>query len=79
MPNDTRRFRIQNTRETAITVVLEPWANEYYLAPGAAFDIVETGGESNDLLELHLENGHLVLHARTGTTLAVTQNGVELP
>jgi len=79
MRNDTRRLRVQNTRETVVTVVLEPWANEYPLAPGAAFDIVETGGESNDLLELHLEDEHLVLHARTGTTLTVMHNGVELP
>ncbi len=75
----TRRLRIQNTRESALTVVLEPWANEYPLAPGAAFDIVETGAESTDLLEIHVEEAHLVLHARTGTTLAVVQDGVELP
>ena len=79
MPSSTRKLRIHNTRETPITIVLEPWASEYLLAPGATLDIVERGGGSEDLLELQCEDGHLVLYARAGTTLTAVQDGVELP
>jgi hypothetical protein len=73
-----RRFRIANRRSEALTLVLEPWANEYPLPPGDEVEILEEGPISGDPLEVHFEATHVVVYARMGTFLRIFRDGLEL-
>lgn len=75
---DTRTFRIINERDEPVTVVLEPWANEYPLAPGDRIEVVETGPDSAESLEICLEAAHVMVYARSGTILRALRDGQEL-
>lgn len=74
-----RTFTVRNQRSAKLTLVLEPWANEYEIAPDESIRIVEEGDESAMDLEIHLEESHIVFFARPGSTLTAIRDGEELP
>ncbi len=73
-----RTFRIRNRREDVLTIVLEPWANEYVLSPGEDLEIREEGPATEDMLEIGVEAAHVVVFGRTGTVLRPFRNGQEI-
>ncbi len=73
-----RKLRIANRRSEALTLILEPWANEYPLSPGDEVEIHEEGILSDDALEVHFEAMHIVVYARVGTFLRLFRNGLEV-
>lgn len=75
---EPRRYRIVNRRSEALTLVLEPWANEYPFPSGDKLEIIGEGVDSDDALEIHLEAAHVVVYARTATFLRLFRNGVEV-
>jgi hypothetical protein len=75
----TRTFMLRNGRSANLTLVLEPWANEYEIAPNNSIRIVEEGDESGMDLEIQLDDSHVVVFARAGTTLKAIRGGEELP
>ena len=75
----TRTIRVKNVTHRAITVILEPWANEYTLPTGAVFDVLERGGSPDSQLEIHLEDSSLVFYGRVGSVLSIIADGEELP
>jgi hypothetical protein len=72
-------IRLKNDGNALITVVLEPWANEYDLNPRASFDIVETGGRADQQIELHIRASRTTFFAREGGVMSVFRDGEELP
>jgi len=75
----TRTFMLRNERSAKLTLVLEPWANEYVITPNDSIRIVEEGDESGMDLEIQLEDSHVVVFARAGTILKAVRGGEELP
>jgi hypothetical protein len=72
-------IKIENTTSSTMTIRLEPWGNEYNLAPGEAFNVVERGANPVGELEIHLEDGGLVFYGRVGSVLCVVVDGNEVP
>jgi hypothetical protein len=68
-------IRFKNTTTGPVIVVLEPWANEYVLPPGADFDIVEQGGRPEEPIEIQVTEGRTTFFARSGSVMSVVQNG----
>ena len=74
---EPRKYRLVNRRSEVLTLVLEPWANEYAFSPGDTMEIVEEGPVSSEPLEIHFEATHVIVYGRTGTFLSLFRNGVE--
>jgi hypothetical protein len=75
----TRALRVRNERDNTLTLVLEPWAGEYSIAPQEELDVVEEGGVSSEILEIRVEASRIVFFGRSESTLRVLRDGVELP
>ena len=62
-----------------LTAVLEPWAGEYTLQPGKAFEIVATG-DLKYPLEIEVVEDRLVVYAfdSAGAMLTIFADGKEL-
>jgi hypothetical protein len=74
-----RKLVLRNGRDVPITLVLEPWANEYEIPPGESVEIVEEAAESAESLEIQVEAGHIVFFARSRSILRAFRDGAELP
>ena len=72
-------IKVENTTSSLVTVRLEPWGNEYHLAAGEAFNVVERGTNPIGELEIHVEDGGLVFYGRFGSVLCIVLDGNELP
>ena len=72
-------LRVTNNLDTARTVVLEPWAGEYTLRPGGAFDVVAEG-DINHPLQIELIEDRVIVYCfdSEGAEMSVFENGVEL-
>jgi hypothetical protein len=77
-PN-SRSYRVRNQSGRSLSLVLEPWATEYLLTPGADIEVVEDGGETGQSLEIQIEPEHVIFFARSGSVLRAYQEGIELP
>jgi hypothetical protein len=72
-------LRVKNASSRALTIVLEPWAGQYEVQPGDELDVVETGGELMETVEVHTEDARLIFYARTGSIMTAWRDGQELP
>lgn len=70
---------LRNALSTRLTVVLEPWANDYLIEPGLALRITEKNGDSSDPIELEFSEGQVVIWGRTGSTLSVIEVSEKAP
>jgi hypothetical protein len=68
-------IRFKNVTTGPAVVVLEPWANEYVLLPGAAFDIVDKGGQLEEPIEIQVGQGRATFFARSRSTISAVQDG----
>ena len=64
------RLRLQNARTEACRVRLEPWAEEFSVAPGESCDLVAEGPD-NGFLELVFETESIDVYGWTGSVLTV--------
>lgn len=81
MPRDasmTVTVRVTNKRKVGQTLVVEPWATEYALAPGQALDVA-VRGDPQYPLEIDFEDERILLYAfdSAGASVAVFDHGVE--
>lgn len=74
-----RTLKLVNSKKVAITVILEPWGDEYPISPGREVHLIDSGGEDTHPLEMHLEEDNiLVFYGRLGSTLSIYCDGEEL-
>lgn len=70
-------IRVHNTRAVAMPFYLEPWGEEYVLAPGAAIEIVAEG-PAGDALEVELADDHITVYGWPGSVVTLFQQGTEV-
>jgi hypothetical protein len=68
---------VRNTRDTAVTLFLEPGGADYLLPPGEAFEIRAEGPEG-DHLEIDSASDHITAWAWSGSVVDLWQNGINL-
>jgi len=66
---DLLTIRFKNMTPSPMTVVLEPWAEESVLPAGASCDIIEQGGATHDLIEIHVEPSRTTFFAREASIM----------
>jgi hypothetical protein len=83
MPGDpeTKEYvtslRVYNSRSMALTFSLEPWGEQYKLAPEETFEIVARGPEG-DSLEVEFADDQIILYGWPGSVVTLLYKGTEL-
>lgn len=70
-------LRICNSRSVALTFCLEPWGEQYPMAPEGIFEVVARGPKG-DSLEVEFADDQIVLYGWPGSIVAVFHEGIEL-
>jgi hypothetical protein len=60
-----------------VTFFLEPWGEQYLMAPEATFEIVARGPEG-DCLEVEFADDHIILYGWPGSVVTLFHAGTEL-
>jgi hypothetical protein len=68
---------VRNGRDTQVTLILEPWASEFVMAPGAVFELRAEGPEG-DGLQIDYAPDHIVAWGWSGSVVEVWHNGERL-
>jgi hypothetical protein len=78
-PSATQKFVVAvcNARETDVTFILEPWASEFVMCPGAVLELRVEGPEG-DTLQLDYGADHITAWGWSGSVIEVWQNGAML-
>ena len=64
-------LRITNSLNDVLTVHLEPWGEQYIMAPGKSFT-VEAKGPNSDLLELEFGEGRISVYGWSGSVVNIS-------
>jgi hypothetical protein len=65
------KIAYRNSLPSPVLVVLEPWAEEYWLAPKAAMEVVGEGGAAGGCFEIEQRDDQLVIYAWPGSVATV--------
>lgn len=65
------------SQEHTVVFTLEPWAEQYPMAPGTQFDVVAEG-PPGDFIEIEWTEDRITVFGWTGSVAAVYENGREL-
>jgi hypothetical protein len=68
---------LRNARDTAVTLILEPWAREFAMPPGAVFELRAEGPEG-DQLQIDFGPDQITAWGWSGSMVEVWQDGVNL-
>jgi hypothetical protein len=69
--------KVSNGRNVDIPFCLEPWGEEYMLAPGAVIEVVAEG-PAGETLEVELAEDHITVYGWPGSLVTLFQDGTEL-
>jgi hypothetical protein len=69
--------RVSNARNVDMPFYLEPWGEEYALAPGAVIEVVAEG-PAGATLEVELADDHITVYGWPGSLVTLFQDGTEL-
>ena len=70
-------LRVSNARSVPLTLYLEPWGEQYTMAPEATFTAVAKGPEG-DTLEVEWADDHIVLYGWPGSMVTLFHDGKEV-
>jgi hypothetical protein len=70
-------LRVYNARSVPLTLYLEPWGEQYTMAPEATFTAVAKGPEG-DTLEMEWADNHIVLYGWAGSVVTLFHEGKEV-
>ena len=70
-------LRVCNSRSIVLTFSLEPWGEQYRLAPEETFEIVARGPEG-DSLEVAFADDQIILYGWPGSVVTLFHKGTEL-
>lgn len=65
-------FRITNSEDAPVTLYLEPWGEDYAMAPGCVFEI-ELCGPDKGRAEIEYGKGFIAVYGWPGATAKVLQ------
>ena len=69
--------RLRNPRVDELPLYLEPWGEEYTLAPNTALEIVAEG-PAGDSLEVEFGPDHITGYGWSGSVVTLIQEGAEV-
>ena len=61
--NVREQIKIHNRHTERVTVIVEPWAHEYYVKPGAVLEVFAIGQQDGHPLEIDYYSETIVVHA----------------
>ena|SRR5690348_10853232 len=65
------------SHDRAVEFILEPWAEQYTMAPGTSFDVVAEG-PPGDYVQIEWSETRIVVYGWTGSVISVYEKGREL-
>lgn len=69
--------RVCNARACPMILYLEPWGEQYTMAPEATFTAVARGPEG-DTLEVEVADDHIILYGWPGAVVTLFHEGKEI-
>ncbi len=73
------KISVINSTMKPLLLILEPWAEEFCIAPGAAVDVLGSGGSEEGFFEVEsIENG-MIVYGWEGSIVSVMKNGIPVP
>jgi hypothetical protein len=76
-PLSTVKVPLRNRRKAPVRLRLEPWGEEYTMAPGATVQVVARGPEG-DSIEIAWGKGDVTVYGWPGSVVSVLRKGVDL-
>lgn len=73
----TMSLRVCNVHDIPMTLYLEPWGEQYTMAPEGTFLVVARGPQG-DALEVECAEDHLVLYGWPGSVVTLFHAGKEM-
>jgi len=73
----TSKLELINSHATEITVHIEPWGDQYVMAPDVTFQI-EARGPANGQLEICIGPGEVLVWGWSGSIVSIFHEGVDL-
>lgn len=70
------QITVTNEQEQAITLYLEPWAEEYVIEPNGSLDLLGSGPPGQ--FEVAACRGGLTVYGWSGSTVRVFRGGVDV-
>ena len=70
-------LRVCSSRSMALTFSLEPWGEQYKLAPEETFEIIARGPEG-DSLEVEFADDQIIVYGWPGSVVTLFHKGTEL-
>ncbi|MEM9103558.1 MAG: hypothetical protein AAGB12_14700 [Pseudomonadota bacterium] len=71
-------FLFTNNGSSNITLIIEPWAEEFKMEPNDSVEIVGKGGNPHAQFEVEYLSDGLVVHGWEGSVVTVFKDGMEL-
>lgn len=71
-------FKLTNTLDRDITVVVEPWAHEFDLASRRTFQLITSGADPSDSLAIELSEKAATIWVNTGVVTAAKIDGEDV-
>lgn len=72
------RINCKNGTSEAMRLIIEPWAEEYWLDPGVSVDVVGKGGTIDGCFEVEYFDKGIIFYGWEGSVVSVFVNGQEL-
>ena len=73
----TQKIEISNSSKQKILLILEPWAEEYWIEPNIGVEVIGEGGQGCFEIQ-YSEKGTLLIHAWSGSVARIFLDGKEL-
>lgn len=70
-----QRINCVNGSEAVMLLIIEPWAEEYLIEPGASVDIVGQGGRFETGFEVEYVDKGMIVYGWEGSIVSVFSNG----
>ncbi|MCO8161691.1 hypothetical protein NJC38_05925 [Pseudomonas sp. 21LCFQ010] len=72
------RINCKNGTSEAMLLIVEPWAEEYWLEPGVSVDVIGKGGAIDGSFEVEYFDKGIIFYGWEGSVVSVFVNGQEL-
>jgi hypothetical protein len=78
MTDNVRVLRCTNSTASRLRLVLEPWAEAYWIEPASSVDVLGRGGAAAAGFVVEHSVEGMVVHGWPGSVLVVQRNGIEM-
>lgn len=71
------KINCTNGTSRLMLLIIEPWAEQYWLTPGMSVDVVAVGGVGKGAFEVEYVDEGMIVYAWEGSVVSVLIDGVE--